>query len=119
MLSELVTAQNDFRDNYQQMIRAIRAARLPSIACTVYDSVPGLHPIERTALSLFNDVILRELIAAGMPALDLRIVCNESRDYSSVSPIEPSEIGGSKIARAIQKIQTGYDFSRSETVVFF
>jgi len=118
MLSELVSVQQEFCDHYRQMIRAVRATGLPAVACTIYDSVPGLGPIERMALSLFNDVILRELFAANMPVLDLRLVCNESRDYSSLSPIEPSEIGGLKIARRLQKILLDHDFSRLETVVY-
>jgi hypothetical protein len=118
MLAELVSAQNDFRDDYREMLRAVRASRLPTVGCTIYDAIPGLHPIERMALSIFNDTILRELFAAHMPVLDLRFVCNESRDYSSLSPIEPSEIGGAKIVRGLQKILLDHDFSRPETVVY-
>ena len=35
-----------------------------------------------------------------------------------VSPIEPAETGGKKIAELLQKIQCSHDFSREETVVF-
>jgi hypothetical protein len=70
------------------------------------------------ALSLFNDVIMRELILAHIPVIDLRAICTDPRDYSSVSPIEPSEIGGSKIARALQSILSGHDFSRRQTVIY-
>lgn len=118
MLNELVTVQGQFQKNYQKMVRALCEKRLPILACTIYDAIPGLKPLERMGLSLFNDVILRELINAHIPVLDLRGVCNESRDYSSISPIEPSEIGGSKIARALQNILLGHDFSRIETVVY-
>lgn len=118
LLAELVAAQNDFQHNYLEMIRELRNHGLPVLACTIYDSVPGLRPQERMALSLFNDIILRELIAARIPALDLRLVCNEPRDYSAVSPIEPSEIGGSKIARALQSILLGHDFTLRRTVVY-
>lgn len=118
MLTDLVSAQQEFCDHYRQMIRAVRATGLPAVGCTIYDAVPGLRPAERMGLSLFNDVILRELFAVKMPVLDLRFVCTESRDYSSLSPIEPSEIGGFKIARRLQKILLDHDFSRPETVVY-
>lgn len=118
MLSELAEAQDQFRINYQEMIRAIRQTGLPAIGCTIYDAIPDLRPTERMALSLFNDMIIRTLSAAHIPVLDLRSVLNEAKDYSSLSPIEPSEIGGSKIARALQYILSGHDFSRSETIMY-
>lgn len=68
--------------------------------------------------SLFNHVITNTLVGARVPVLDLRFVCTESRDYSTVSPIEPSEIGGFKIARALQHMLVGHDFSRQEVAVY-
>jgi hypothetical protein len=118
MLADLAMLQSQFQADYQSMIRAIRGTQLPILACTIYDAIPGLQPSERTALSLFNDVIVRELGAAHIPILDLRRVCDESRDYSAVSPIEPSEIGGSKIARALQSILLSHNFSRAESVIY-
>jgi len=118
MLLELVALQDEFRSNYRKMIRALRETRRPTIACTIYDAVPSILPVEKMALSLFNDVIKRVLIEAHIPILDMRLVCNEFRDFSSVSQIEPSEIGGSKISRALQRILLDHDFARSETVVY-
>ncbi|QDU62332.1 hypothetical protein Pan216_31990 [Planctomycetes bacterium Pan216] len=100
-LSELVAAQREFRDHYRSMLDAVHGRRLPTIGCTIYDAVPGLSAVESMALSLFNDVITKELGAAGIPLLDLRLVCAEPSDYAAISPIEPSEQGGMKIARAI------------------
>jgi hypothetical protein len=34
-------------------------------------------------------------------SLDLRLICKERADSSTISPIEPSASGGGKIARAI------------------
>ncbi len=87
MLAELVSAQNKFQHNYQQVMRALHKTKLPAIGCTIYDTIPGLTPLDRMGLSLFNDVIMRELITAHRPVLDLRILCNEPRDYSTISPI--------------------------------
>jgi hypothetical protein len=48
---------------------------------------------------VFNDVILRVGIEFGLAIIDLRFVCSSAADYAN--PIEPSSIGGAKIARAI------------------
>jgi hypothetical protein len=83
------------------LICALRELRLPLVTCTVYDSVPGLDSSETAGLCLFNDTITRTAFELGTTLIDLRTICNESSDYSSVSPIEPSASGGGKIARAI------------------
>ena len=69
-------------------------------------------------MSIFNDVILREGIRLGLPFLDLRLICDEKSDYSELSPIEPSEAGGAKIAEAIKRVVMGHDFSQRESVVY-
>jgi hypothetical protein len=95
--------RDDFSREYGQMLGAVRAVGLPLAICTIYDSVPGLRPSESAGLSLFNEVISKHAISAGETLIDLRLVCDEPTDYSSVSPIEPSAAGGGKIARAIHK----------------
>ncbi|HEV3258913.1 MAG TPA: SGNH/GDSL hydrolase family protein [Gemmataceae bacterium] len=114
----LAEVQRRFRHDYQEMLRTVLAARKPTAICTIYDSVPGLPAQAITALSVFNDVILREGFRRGLPILDLRPICDEARHYSSLSPIEPSEVGGAKIAEAIRRVMTGHDFSRPESVVY-
>lgn len=56
------------------------------------------------ALSIFNDVIIREAVRLGLLVIDLRLICSEAEDYSKVSPIEPSAKGGEKIAKAIASL---------------
>ncbi len=114
----LAAVLHRFRREYAEMLdRLVELAR-PLAACTVYDSVPGLPHEAAAGLALFNDVILREAIARGLPVLDLRRVCGEARDYSELSPIEPSAIGGAKIALAISSLVGRHNFSQSETVVY-
>jgi hypothetical protein len=84
----------------------------------VYDAIPGLGRVEATGLCLFNDVILREAFRAGVPVLDLRLVCTDAADYSRSSPIEPSVVGGGKIARAVARLVTGCDFRSEGSRVF-
>ncbi len=118
LMRQLADVQQEFADKYRQMILAILNLRKRMIICTIYDSVPGLESEAVTALSVFNDVIIRIAVELGLPVLDLRLVCNESADYSAVSPIEPSERGGSKIARAILRVVSGHDFTRSEATIY-
>ena len=118
VFAELTQIQTEFSDEYRSMLRLVAAARRPTLICTIYDAIPALGRDAVTALSIFNDAIIRAGIDAGLPILDLRIVCNEPRDYSSISPIEPSEIGGSKIAREIAYVLNHHDFSRAETVIY-
>ncbi|HSU65676.1 MAG TPA: hypothetical protein VLJ39_02285, partial [Tepidisphaeraceae bacterium] len=100
-LSEI---QREFEADYRAMLKGVLALGKSVAVCTVYDSVPGLRPEQRTALSAWNDVILRQAFAAKLPVIDLRLVCSDARDYSGVSPIEPSEIGGGKIVGAIRHL---------------
>jgi hypothetical protein len=117
-LSLLAEVQDRFRGEYQEMLRAVRATGLPAAVCTVYDSIPMLGVEEKTAMALFNEVILREAFVGGLPVLDLRLVCTNPADYSHVSPIEPSMIGGAKIARLIADVAQQHDFSRPRAVVY-
>ncbi len=100
-LSEI---QQQFQQDYGRVMSAIQARGLPCVVCTIYDAVPGLGKPLRSALSLFNDVITREALARGFRVLDLRELCDDARDYSMASPIEPSEVGGEKIAKAIARV---------------
>lgn len=116
--TQLAGVQQKFRRDYHDSLQAVRARRLPTAVCTIYDAVPGLEREDLTALSVWNDVILREAFAARIPVLDLRLICADPRDYSSLSPIEPSERGGSKIAAGIMRLVAGHDFGRSESVIY-
>jgi len=118
VFAALAEIQQEFRTEYLAMLRAVLSEGKPTAVCTIYDSVPGVTAKQVTALSVFNDIILREAFSRGLPVLDLRLICDEPRDYSSVSPIEPSENGGAKISQAIVRLVVEHDFSRSSSVVY-
>lgn len=118
LMRELSAAQSEFQADYREMLRAVVALDLPTMVCTVYDAIPGMHRWELAALSFFNDVILREAAAARLPIVDLRQFCTEPSDYSELSPIEPSTRGGLKIATALANAIERHDFSRSESVIY-
>lgn len=118
VISALAEIQTEFRHEYHEMLAAVVARCLPTLVCTIYDAIPGLPPNAACALGLFNDVILREAIAAGTAVLDLRLLCDHASDYSSLSPIEPSVLGGAKIAAALARIIPLHDFARRESVIY-
>jgi hypothetical protein len=118
VLHELAGIQSEFRREYREMLAAVLARRLPTVVCTIYDAIPGLEADAAAALGFFNDVILREAIAAGLPVLDLRLVCRDADDYSRLSPIEPSHLGGRKLALALARILATHEFSGGLAVVY-
>lgn len=118
-LNELAAIAERFEERYGAMLKAVQGRDLPVTLCTVYyPSFPDelTQRLAVTALSVFNDVILRRAFAAGLPVIDLRLVCDEAADYAN--PIEPSVQGGRKIAGTILRLLAEHDFSRRESVVF-
>jgi GDSL-like Lipase/Acylhydrolase family len=106
VLSRMGEISEEFRKEYREMLREVLELGKPSVVCTIYDAIPDLHPAERTGLCLFNDMILREAFRHAVPVIDLRLICTEPIDYARSSPIEPSAVGGGKIARAVDRAVT-------------
>lgn len=119
VVRELADIQDEFRREYREMLTAVRMKNLPSVVCTIYDAIPDLPREALAALSFFNDVITREAARARVPVLDLRVLCRDKADYSTLSPIEPSAIGGAKIAESLARFFTTHDFARRECVLFW
>jgi hypothetical protein len=101
VMTRMDEVREEFRLEYREMLRDVLKLGKPTTVCTIYSAVPGLGAAERAGLSMFNEVILFEAFCHGLPVIDLRLICNEATDYAKSSPIEPSEVGGGKIARAI------------------
>jgi hypothetical protein len=101
-----------FEKNYSALITEVLALQKPLLVCTIYDSVPGLVEPLRVALALFNDIILRQAIAYGVPVLDLRMICTDPEDYSVESPIEPSSHGGAKLVDRMVSVISSHDFEK-------
>ena len=115
----LTDIQLNFAKDYAEILRVAGALGIPMTCCTIYDQVPGLTQELRTALSIFNDVIFRECIRLQVPVLDLRFVCTEATDYSVISPIEPSTLGGQKIASCIAGILAGFELETKKCPIYF
>jgi hypothetical protein len=102
-MAVMAKIRTDFQRNYRATIQCIVQHNMPLAICTVYEDVPGLTEELKTALSIFNDTIVREALSVGAEIIDLRRLCTEASDYSERSPIEPSAHGGQKIAQAIHR----------------
>jgi hypothetical protein len=106
----------DFEGSYSDMLAEVLACKLPTAICTIYYPRfpdPDLQKIAVTALTVFNDCIIRAAFTHGIPLVDLRFVCTEEGDYAD--PIEPSARGGEKIAVAIlELLKHGFTSGRTE-----
>jgi hypothetical protein len=100
-LSQLAPIVHQFASEYLALVDELLKLNKPLAICTIYDAIPNLEAWERIGLTAFNDAITRTAWQRRLPWIDLRVVCNEASDYSSLSPIEPSAQGGQKIAQAI------------------
>jgi hypothetical protein len=103
----LEEATREFEAAYRKMLDACLRFNLPLVICTIYNgNFPDLNYQRRVAAALtaFNDVIIRVAVEKQLRVIDLRLICNSSTDYAN--PIEPSSIGGGKIARAIVRAVT-------------
>jgi hypothetical protein len=108
-----------FEQDYHQAIQAVLQQQRPTAICTIYYPAypdPLMQQVAVAASALFNDCILRAAIQAGLPVLDLRLVCNDPADYAN--PIEPSVAGGAKIARLIRQVVAEHDFSAKRATIY-
>jgi lysophospholipase L1-like esterase len=102
VLTLLGDAGREFEQRYRALIARLLQTALPLTLCTIYNgNFPDreFQRIASTGLSVFNDAILRAGFERRLTIIDLRLVCDDPADYAN--PIEPSSIGGAKIARAI------------------
>lgn len=119
VLARLADISEEFEREYRAVLRALLEQLRPTALCTIYyPRFPelNLQRLAVTALTVFNDAILRAAFAAGLPVLDLRLICDEDADYAN--PIEPSARGGAKIAAAIVRLVREHDFARGRTEIF-
>ncbi|HKH84028.1 MAG TPA: SGNH/GDSL hydrolase family protein [Gemmatimonadales bacterium] len=107
VLDLLAEAAGAFERRYRRLIGRLLNRKLPLTVCTIYNGNfpdPLFQRVARTALCVFNDVIVRAGLEHKLEIIDLRLVCTEPADYANA--IEPSSMGGAKIARAILEAVT-------------
>ncbi len=120
VFDKLADLANTFEGQYREMLQAVLSLNKPTAVCTIYSPrIPEAfaQKIAVAALSTFNDVIIKRAFLAGIPLIDLRLVCNEDSDYAN--EIEPSEAGGGKIAGAILRVINEHNFESRKTEAFF
>jgi lysophospholipase L1-like esterase len=118
-LDRLAAVRDRFAEDYRAMLDAVAATGLPAAVCTIYDPRFPNQKQRRQAsvgLSIFNECITREASARGLALIDLRLICTTDQDLAN--PIEPSAIGGAKIANAIAVFAAEYDWRRGRSEVF-
>ena len=95
------TGVREFEATYPVCLDGVLERELPTVVCTIYNGDFPLDQREviRTAVRLFNDVILQAASDRRVPVIDLRQVCSDPSDY--FDPIEPNDQGGRKIAEAV------------------
>lgn len=118
-LMRLAAVGEGFEQRYRSMLDTVLRHHLPAALCTIYYPAfpePMLQRLAVTGLTVFNDAILRVAAGAGVPALDLRLICTEPTDYAN--PIEPSAAGGEKIAQVIATVVREHDFAGGRTTLY-
>jgi hypothetical protein len=115
-LETLAEVVGTFVTHYRAAVAACLETRLPLTVCTIYDGCfedAAFQRIASTTVALFNDAIIRVALEHAVPIIDLRFICAHPEDYANA--IEPSSIGGEKIARAIAGVVTGVTLAESST----
>jgi hypothetical protein len=118
VLERFTSIRTSFQQVYRRMIETLLGLRRHLAVCTVYDCVPGMEGGPMTALAMFNEIILREAFIVKVPVIDLRLICSEADDYSEVSSIEPSALGGEKIVKAIVRLVTNHRFEKKQSIIY-
>jgi len=107
-LDSLADVSAAFESEYRSAVHACLRRKMPLSVCTIYNGCfpdQSYQRIASLALAIFNDVIIRVAIEHNLPVIDLRLICKAPADYAN--PIEPSSVGGEKIAKAIVSLVTG------------
>ena len=79
-------------------------------------NVEKLQHMAMAAETIFIDIIMYEVFKRNLPLIDLRVLCDDDQDFAN--PIEPSCIGGMKIAKAINKIANDHSFENNTSGVY-
>ena len=118
VIDKLAAVRTQFRADYLAMLKQVMALRMPVVVCTIYDAIPEFSDREATGLALFNDMIISCASEYGIPVIDLRKICDDREDFSKLSPIEPSELGGAKIVSSIKNVILNHDFTSTRTCIY-
>ena len=95
------------QQEYESVVANLSNYRAKLLLCTVYegdlvdsDEYSDVIYSSKTMLSIFNDLVYRTAQKYNAEVLELRDIFVSPEDYAN--PIEPSHIGGEKLAKAIK-----------------
>jgi len=134
-LQKMYLIGKTFQQKYSAMLDSVLMHKLPTAVCNIYyprffssslDRVVSYLPVmmdgeklqqmTMAAETIFNDIIMFEVFKRKLPLIDLRVLCNDDQDFAN--PIEPSSIGGMKIAKTINKIVNNHSFDSNASGVY-
>ena len=134
-LQKMYLIGENFQKEYSGMLDSVLAHELPTTVCSIYYPKFDAQSLNRVQLylpqqvnaeqlqqravaaeSIFNDIIMFEVFKRNLPLIDLRVLCNEDEDFAN--PIEPSCIGGMKIAKTINKVANVHSFDSNACGVY-
>ncbi len=134
-LQKMFLIGENFKKEYSSMLDNVLTYKLPTTVCNIYYPRFFSNSLERVvsylpmmvdgeklqqmtmaAETIFNDIIMFEVFKRNLPLIDLRILCNDDKDFAN--PIEPSCIGGLKIAKVINKIVDVHSFDSNACGVY-
>ena len=105
-LVKLQNIRQGFQQIYASLLKKLRQQNNNILVLTIYNPKFSEHGMEledelaaEAALSIFNDVIQQTAHTHDCAVLDIRSLFTEGGDFAN--PIEPSAIGGEKLAAAI------------------
>ena len=106
VLVRLCAIREEFRRTYASLLDRLARTQARVMVLTVYNPCFDGHGMDATyqqaaegAISIFNDVIQQEAHRRSFNVLELRTLFTDHTDYAN--PIEPSAIGGAKLAKAM------------------
>ena len=102
-LGTLAAIADQFEGMFTGMVAAARETGLPCVICTMVPARfarPEDQRVTSAALAIFNDRVLSCAFGAGLPLVDLRLVCNEDADFATETLL--SRAGVRKAANAIR-----------------
>lgn len=108
LLNVLWNIRSAFSAKYSSLLEKLSGEQRRVLALTIYNPAFASNGMEmedqlaaEAGLSGFNDVIQQQALKYSCDILDIRPIFNSPEDYAN--PIEPSMIGGQKIAKEISK----------------
>jgi len=134
-LQQMYRIGENFKKRYSEMVDLVLSYNLPTTFCSIYyprfdarslDRVQDymsvlsngreIQEMAMAAETIFNDIITYEIFKRKLPLIDLRVLCDDEEDFAN--PIEPSCIGGMKIAKTINKIANVHSFDSNACGVY-